>query len=122
MYLGKVFAGKNASLDKMNASLAPLSDKLMMVGLAYGIFASFVTPMTVLSGTDMIIRLVANILLVLMCLPHVFDRLVANHQDKINTAVLEELRHLIDWANRHVKLVTYIALFATVLLFATLLR
>ena len=122
IYLGKSFSGKNALLDKVNSILAPHMDKLPMVALAYGLFASFVTPMAVLNGTDMMIRLAANVLIVLMALPYVFDKLIANYQEKINAAVLEELRHLVDWSNRNAKTVTYVALFVGVLLFATLLR
>ena len=121
-YLGKVFAGKNAGLDKVNALVSPHIEKIALIGLAYGIFAAFVTPMTVLNGADMMIRLAANILIILLCLPNVFDKLVANYQDKLNSAVLDEMRHLVDWANRNAKMVTYVALFVAVLLFATLLR
>lgn len=90
---------------------------LAIAGVVYGFAALVVTPF--LSGSDLLIRLLANFLLILMALPYIFERSVAQYEAKINAAILKEFRAMISSISRHEKLIGTMGVVSSVLLFAT---
>lgn len=71
--------------------------------VAYGVFAAFVTPLTIYTAANMIMRLLANLLLVIMAAPYAFSRFEGKIAAKMNVAIFDELKALITWPLRHEK-------------------
>ena len=71
---------------------------------------------------DLFIRLVANMLIVLMALPFVFDKISPMIQEKTNEVVVEEISKFIAGIKNKEKYIGYFALVICALLFAVVFK
>ena len=97
-------------------------DRLSIITLIYALIAALITPIMVWSGVDMIVRLSANVMLIVMTLPLCYDRIVAKAQPGENSVLFRELGNVVRKINAREKLVGTIALVVLILLFAVLFR
>lgn len=122
LYLSKSLENKPAFLIQAVEKIEANLDKVSLYGAIYGLIAALMTLIMVYSGTEMLIRLISNILITLMALPFVFDRAALNFQEKINPAILSEARSLVGWVSKNEKAIGYAGAVCSLLLFAVLFR
>src|SRR3954468_25037497 len=79
------------SLDKKPEPLQQFVDKMMVhiteistIAVVYGIIASLLTIIMVYNTTDMLVRLLSDILLAIMGWPFIFDKFSMKFNDKVN--------------------------------------
>jgi hypothetical protein len=122
LYLSKSLEKKPAAMsqavDKINMHI----DQLAFWGAIYGLVMAILTLIMGYSGSDMFVRLLANIMIVVMALPFVFDRLLAKFGEKVNPAIQEEAKNIVGWITKQEKYIGYVGAAIGVLLFAVLFR
>jgi hypothetical protein len=106
------------AVDFLRANLGTLA----MVGVFYGLLVALLTPIMIYNSTDLIVRLIANLMIFVMALPFAFDRLVEKYGHKMNTAIIDEVRSVISHISAREKYVGIAGAAITVLLFAVLFR
>lgn len=92
LYVSKSIAQKPEFISKALKFITDNIEMLALIGLIYGIIASVLTPVTTASSTEMLIRFLANIMLVVLALPYTFERLATKYADKMNEAFVSEFR------------------------------
>lgn len=122
LYINAFWSGKPEFVEKAVAFLKGNLTNLALFGVFYGLIAALLTPITVFNSTELLVRLVANILIFLMALPYAIDRLVEKYGDKMNAAIIEEVRNIVGHVTRQEKIVGIVGTAVTVLLFAVLFR
>lgn len=117
LYLSKSIASKpafvNTAVDKISANI----DKLALYGAAFALVCALLTPVLIYSGLNMLVRLAANLLIILMASPWVYAQLAPKFQDKINPAILEEINNFLGWINRHERYIGFAGAAFAVLMF-----
>ena len=124
LYLSKIMEGnKPEFVDKAAGKIRENLDAFSLWALGYGVVAFVLTPVMIrYFGTDMVIRLLANLMIVAMALPHALELVLAKYAGKINNKIAEELRNFVGIVTRHEKIVGYAGAVCAVLLFAVLFR
>ena len=122
LYISKSIATKPDFINKILKFITDNIEMIALIGVIYGIVAAILTPIASLSSTEMLIRFIANLLLVVLALPYTFDRLVVKYGHKMNSAITEEVRALINRITGLEKIFGIIGCVVTVLLFAVLFR
>jgi hypothetical protein len=122
LYISKSIPNKPAFVDKAVTAIADNIDKLAMIGVIYGLIAAFLTPLTNMGVIDMLVRLLANLMIVILALPYTFDKIVAKYQEHLNGPIVEEFSILVKRIVRQEKLFGIIGTSLTVLLFAVIFR
>lgn len=122
IYVSKSLEKKPAAVtqvvDKINANV----NQIALWGAVCGAVGALLTLIVSYSGGEMTIRLLANVMIVLMALPYIFDKLVTKFGDKINPAIESEAKNLVGWISRQEKYVGYAgAVFTFLLLYAMVL-
>lgn len=121
-YVSKTLATKPAPLvqvvDKVNAYI----NQIALWGSVCGVLGVLLTLMVSYTGGEMMIRLLANLMIVLMALPFIFDKLAAKFRDKINPAIEEEAKNLVGWITRQEKYVGYAGAVFCLLLLGVMIR
>ena len=121
-YFGKFWEGKPdfiaGIIDKINANMSQVA----LWGALYGLVMIVLTLVMGYSGGDMIVRFLANLMIVIMALPFVFERLLAKFESKINPAIATELRNIVGWITRQQKYVSYAGLALCLILFGAVFR
>ncbi|MBI1216725.1 MAG: hypothetical protein GC185_13025 [Alphaproteobacteria bacterium] len=97
LYLSNSIPKKSPAIVKTLEWINKNIRMLAAGGLIYGFIATFLTPIMIYWPTAMFIRMAANMVLVLMALPYMFDRFREKHGDKVNKAILDETSNLVDW-------------------------
>jgi hypothetical protein len=117
LYISKSLDNKPAfvsnAVDKINQNI----NMIALCGFLFALVSILLTPVLIYSGANMLIRLLANALIVLMALPSVAHQWLPKYQDKINPAILEEIRNFIGWISKNEKYVGYAGAAASVLMF-----
>lgn len=121
-YVAHAMEGLPGFLQKAVAFLTQHLAKLTLWGLAYGVFAAFMTPIVVYNGSDLIVRLFANLMIIALALPYAIEQLAEKYPGKMDGAIMNELKSLISFVRNKEKLMGYIGLLASVLMFALLFR
>ena len=103
LYLSASIKKKPPAVEKALVLIKANMNYLGAGCVLYGFFAAFVTPLTVYSAVDMIVRLVANLLLIVMAGPYAFTTYESKVAAKINGAILDEMKHLVYWPTRNEK-------------------
>jgi hypothetical protein len=120
LYLSSAIPNKPAFIEKTLAFIKQHLNYIAMGGLIYGFVAFCITPlMTVLSATEVFIRMAANFLIVVMAIPYTFERLIAQHETKINAAILKEIRNIVTGISAKNKVIGVSGAVLGLLLFAT---
>ncbi len=122
LYLSKSLEKKPELLMQGVQKMTDHLDQLALWGAIYGVIASILVLIMVSSGGDMLIRLLANVLIVLMALPFVLERQLPKFQEKMNPAITEEIKHGAAWIIKREKYVGYAGAAISLLLFAVLFR
>ena len=122
LYLSKSLEKKPAVMTQAVEKIAANLDKVALWGAGYGAVAAILSLVMGYSGGDMLVRLVANIMIVLMALPFVFEHLLPKFQEKANPAIIEETKNLVGFVTKQEKYVGYVGAGAGLLLFAVLFR
>lgn len=122
LYLSSAIPKKPEFIEKTLAFIRQHLNYIAMAGVIYGFIAFCITPIMIGPPLDMFVRMAANLLLVIMALPLTFDRLLGSNEQKINAAILKELRNSIALVSRHEVIVGGAGAVAAILLFATVFR
>lgn len=122
LYVSKSIDSKPEFLTKAIAFISTNIDMLAMVGLVYGLIAAVLTPIASLNTTEMLIRFLANIMLMLLALPYSFERLATKYGPKMNEALVAEFRTFTSRIATHEKIFGIAGAVLTLLLFAVLFR
>ena len=103
LYLSASIKKKPPAVEKALVLIKTYMNYLGAGCVIYGFVAAFMTPLMVHSAVDMIVRLVANLLLVVMSGPYAFTTYEGKIAAKINGAILDEMKHLVYWPTRQEK-------------------
>jgi len=123
LYVSKAVPKKPEYMQKALAFISENMRYLAMAGVIYGLIAVCLTPiMRNVVPLDMFIRMWANVLLALMALPYCFERIISHHKEKINSAILGEVRGLVNTVIAWEKIVGIIGVVTCLALFATVFR
>lgn len=122
IYISKSIPKKPPFLEKAVAFLFDNMKYLGVGGAIYGAVDAVITPIQVYLVDYMVVRMLADILIVVMALPFCFDKLVEKYRDKLNGAVLEEISGSIEWIRSNDKIVGGAGAVFTVLMFAFVFR
>ena len=113
-------------LAKVSDELIARIDPVAMWVLAYALLSIFLTPFFVSGTLDVLVRLFASIMLLLLALSEGAPQLMRTINDRTgeqtNEAIAESLNDIIQGVARHQKLLSYIGIASAVLLFAVLFR
>ena len=101
-------------------------DPLAMWVLVYALASIFLTPFFVTGTLDVLVRLWAGIMLLLLALPEgtpqVLRTLASRTGEQANEAIAESLNDIVQGVGRHHKTLGYIGLAVALVLFAILFR
>jgi hypothetical protein len=122
LYLSSAIANKPPFVEKTLAFIKQNLNYLAMGGLAYGFVAFCITPIMVALPLDMFVRMAGNALIVVMALPFSFDKLVADHEAKVNAAIMKEMRNFLTAISAKDKYFGMAGGIVALLLFATIFR
>jgi hypothetical protein len=122
LYLSKSLGKKPAVITRVVDLISNNLDKVALWGAAYAFIAAVLTLVMVYNAGDMLLRLVANLMIVVMALPIVFERMLPKFQEKLNPVIVEESKNLIGWVTKQEKYVGYAGAALSLLLFAVLFR
>lgn len=113
-------------LARVSDELTARIDPLAMWVMVYALLSIFLTPFFVTGTLDVLVRLFAGIMLLLLALPHGGPQLMRvaaeRNGGQSNEAIAESLTDIIQGIARHHTLLGYIGMAAAVLLFAVLFR
>lgn len=113
-------------LVKVSDELTARIDPVAMWVLVYALASIFLTPLFVSGTLDVLVRLFASIMLLLLALgdgaPQLMRAINTRTGEQTNEAIAESLNDIIAGVVRQQKLLSYIGLAASVLLFAVLFR
>ena len=122
LYLSKSLEKKPAVMTRAVDLISSNLDKVALWGAVYGVIGVVFTLVMVYSGSDMFVRLVANLLIIMMALPFVFEKMLPKFQEKLNPVIIEESKNMIGFITRQEKYVGYIGAAFSLILFAILFR
>jgi hypothetical protein len=123
LYVSKSVPKKPEYMQKALTLISENMRYLAMAGVIYGLVAACLTPiMRNVMPMDMFVRMWANILLAMMALPYCFERIVSSHKDKINSAILGEVRGLVNAVIAWEKIVGIVGAVTCLVLFAMVFR
>ncbi|MCE9508654.1 MAG: hypothetical protein K8R48_10155 [Alphaproteobacteria bacterium] len=117
LYLSKSLEKKPEFVTKAVEKISANLDTVALAGVVYGLVAAILA-LIMVSGGGMFLRFVGNILIVLMALPFVFEQQLPKFKEKINPAIIEEIRKVIGKISKQEKYVGYAGAAVSVLLFA----
>ncbi len=108
--------------DELTARIDPVA----MWVLVYALLSIFLTPFFVTGTLDVLVRLFASIMLLLLALPEgapqLMRKIAERSGEQANEAIAESLNDIIAGIGRNQKIMAYIGMGAAVLLFAVLFR
>lgn len=121
LYLSKSLEKKpefvNQAVEKINSNL----DKLAVWGAAYAAICVVLTLLMAYSSAGgMLVRLLANLLVVVMALPFAFEQLLPKFEAKLGAKTVEKTRAAIACITKQEKYVGYAGGAISLLLFAVL--
>lgn len=120
LYLSKSLPSKPAFLTTAVEKIEANLEKISLYGAIFAGVCIVLTPVLIYSGANMLVRLVANILIVLMALPTLSHGLLPKYQDRINPAIYEELRNFVGWIGKQERYIAYAGVGVSVLMFLIL--
>ncbi len=113
-------------LARVSDELTARIDPLAMWVLVYALLSIFLTPFFVTGTLDVLVRLFAGIMLMLLALAEGAPQLMRAINDRTgeqtNEAIAESLNDIIQGVARNQKILSYVGVAAAVLLFAVLFR
>lgn len=122
LYISKSMNNKPDFITKAVNFISENLEMIALIGLIFGIIAAILTPIAAKDTTEMLIRFIANLLLVVLALPYTFERLATKYSDKINEALVTECRGFTGKILAHEKAFGIAGCVVTLLLFAVIFR
>ena len=122
LYLSRSLDKKPDFIDKAAAKMSENIDNLALWGVIYGFVAAIFVLISENTGLDIVVRLFANVMLIVMALPFCAEKIFTKVEGKLNAAVLENLRDLISSMVRKEKAIGYTGAASAVVLFAVMFR
>ena len=95
LYLSAIVSGKSPAIDKALVLIKRHMDYIGVASAAYGFLAACATPVLVSDPANMFVRLLGNIVLIIMALPYAFKRFEPQLAEKINVAIMDELKDIV---------------------------
>jgi len=118
LYLSKSWEKKPEFVTKAVEKITANLDKVALGGAGYGVIA-LVLALLMSSGGGLVVRLIANLLIIVMALPFVFDQpLLSKIKEKIPAGVTEQIKKVIDLVKKQEKNIGYAGAVVSLLLFA----
>ena len=116
--LGEIFSAQIPILAKLYNHLKNYRERLGYWGVIYGIFAFIIAILTTYDPNNLIVRVVANLLIIALALPLGFDKLIRHFPDfENNKAISSEGRGIIGRLSEKAKLLAYAGAIVCCLLF-----
>ena len=126
LYLSKFLKKKPDILTQVVEKITEHIDVIAVWGVLYGIIATSMTIIMTFGPAEMLLRFSANVMIILMSLPFVFDRIVEKLDEKfhekmrMNPAIVKEAKHIVEWVTRKGECVGYTGIVVSLLLFAVI--
>jgi len=121
LLFSRSFGRKPAALEDVIDKLSDTVDQFSFWAFSYGLAAFLLTLiLPFYSSGEMLLRLVANGILVVIALPFVCDRLTQKYESRINATVLAEVKNFAGWLSKNEKILTYAGGLAALLLFSSI--
>ncbi|MCK4946641.1 MAG: hypothetical protein KAS59_10320 [Alphaproteobacteria bacterium] len=126
LYLSKFLKKKPDILTQVVEKITEHIDVIAVWGVLYGIIATSMTIIMTFGPAEMLLRISANVMIILMSLPFVFDRIVEKLDEKfhekmrMNPAIVKEAKHIVEWVTRKGECVGYTGVVVSLLLFAVI--
>ena len=127
-YLSKSMKKKPEVLVRVIEKITTHIDVIAVWAAIYGIFASSLTIIMTFGPAEMLLRLIANVMVIIMALPFVFDRVVARLDERFhekmqtNLAIVREAKNLVESVTRHGEYVGYAGALLSLFLFGVIFR
>ena len=118
LYLSSAIQNKPTFVEQTLGFIKQNLNYIAMGGLIYGFVAFCISPISTAGGLHVFVRMAANALIVLMAIPYTFEKLIAEHEAKINAALLKEARNIIGAISAKSKIFGYAGAVVALLLFA----
>lgn len=123
LYVGKGLDKKPDLLVKALDNIHTNLNRLGLWGTVYGLVALVLAPITISNDNmGLLIRVFANLVLIIAALPYSIDFLIGKFQSSLNETLTNEIRNSVGWISRHEKVVGYVIAGFTLLLFSVLFR
>lgn len=100
LYLSNAIPNKPPFIVKTLEWMQKNLNHLALAGIIFGFLAVFITALDIRNPVGMILGMVANITLIMMALPYMFDRFKNKHGEKFNKAIMDEVTNLVGWIRR----------------------
>lgn len=126
LFLSKSIKKKPDILTQVIEKITKHIDWIAAWGALYGIIAASMTIIMAFSLSEMLLRLSANVIIILMALPFVFDSILAKLDEKFhekmqrNQAIINEGKHFVEWVTRKEEYIGYVGVVISLLLFAVI--
>jgi len=126
LYLSKSLKKKPDILMQVVEKITMHIDVIAIWGALYGIIATSITIIMTFGPAEMLLRISANVMIILMSLPFIFDRIVEKLDEKLhekirmNPAIVKEAKHIVEWVTRKEEYVGYTGVVISLLLFAVI--
>ncbi len=127
-YLSKSLKKKPEFLVQVIEKITTHVDVIAVWGAIYGVIAAALTIIMAFGPTEMLLRLIANVMIIVMALPFVFDRIVAKLDEKFhekmqtNLAIVREAKNLVESVTRQGEYVGYAGALVSLFLFAIVFK
>lgn len=122
LYLASSIASKPKFMEDAIAFMTARLQQISFFGAIYALIAAALYVLLAWDHTTRLVGLFANVLIILMALPHAFEQIAAKFEGKINAAILEESRATIGFVTRREKVFGYIGAATALVLFAVVFR
>lgn len=122
VYLSKAWDEKPGFIAKVTDKISENLETISLWGMIYGFAAVLLTLIMAYTPGHLVIRVIANALIVLMALPYAQDRVMAKLQGKVNPAILDEVRSFAGWITARERMVGYAGAAFSLILFGAIFR
>ena len=122
VYLSKTLEKKPEFVNQVVVKINDHMDKVALWGASWGGGAAILTLVMGYSGGGMMVRLLANVLIILMALPFVMEQQLPKFQEKMNPVILEEAKNFSGFVTKQEKYIGYAGAAISLLLFAVVFR
>ena len=122
LYLHRILPNPPAALVKVADKVSPHLEPLAFWTVIYGLVAILFSALSFLGTFDILVRILANVTLVVMALPAAYGQINTRMGDKVNEAIAESLSDMIRSIERFQKPLGYAGCVLAVLLFAVMFR
>ncbi len=122
LYLSAIASNKSPAIDKALTLIKRHMDYIGVGCVAYGFLAACATPIMVSDPTGMFVRMLGNLVLIIMALPYAFKRFEPQLAAKINVAIMDELKAIVNRVLSLEKIVGFIGLITCIVTFVFVFR